>query len=72
MPRLKPCTRQVLVRKLKKFGFKGPYPGGKHSWMEKENIRLIIPNPHKGDIDVGLVRRILKQANINPEDWNKT
>jgi hypothetical protein len=43
----------VLVRKLKEFGFKGPYPGGKHSWMEKENIRLIIPNPHRGDIDVG-------------------
>lgn len=39
--------------------------------MEKENTRLIIPNPHKGDIDVGLIRRILKQANIRPEEWNK-
>jgi len=39
--------------------------------MEKENIRLIIPNPHTGDIDTGLVRRILKQANISPEEWNK-
>jgi len=57
MPKLKPCTRRVLVRKLKEFGFEGPYPGSKHSWMEKENIRLIIPNPHKGDIDVGLIRR---------------
>jgi len=56
---------------LKEFGFKGPYPGGKHSWMEKENIRLIIPNPHKGDIDAGLIRRTLKQAKILPEKWNK-
>jgi predicted RNA binding protein YcfA (HicA-like mRNA interferase family) len=39
--------------------------------MEKENIRLIIPNPHKGDIDAGLIRRILKQAKILPEKWNK-
>ena len=70
MYRLKPCKRKVLIRNLKKFGFDGPYPGGKHSWMEKENIRLIIPNPHKGDIDVGLIRRILKQANISTEDWN--
>jgi predicted RNA binding protein YcfA (HicA-like mRNA interferase family) len=71
MPKLKSCTRRVLVSKLKEFKFKGPYPGGKHSWMEKENIRLIIPNPHKGDIDVGLIRRILKQAKIRPEEWNK-
>ncbi|MDR4496622.1 MAG: type II toxin-antitoxin system HicA family toxin [Candidatus Scalindua sp.] len=71
MPKLKPCLRRILVRKLKEFGFKGPYSGGKHSWMEKENIRLIIPNPHKGDIDVGLIRRILKQAKIRPEEWNK-
>ncbi len=71
MPKLNPCVRRVLVRKLKEFGFKGPYPGGKHSWMEKENVRLIIPNPHKGDIDVGLIRRILKQAKIRPEEWNK-
>ena len=71
MPKLKPCSNQVLTRKLKKFGFKGPYPGGKHRWMEKENIRLIIPNPHSGDIDVGLIRRILKQANITPDEWEK-
>ena len=71
MPKLKPCTRRVLVKKLKEFGFKGPFPGGKHSWMEKENIRLIIPNPHRCDIDVGLIRRILKQAIIRPEEWNK-
>ena len=70
MSSLKPCKRQALIRKLKAFGFEGPYPGGKHSWMEKENIRLIIPNPHKGDIDVGLIRRILKQANISPVEWN--
>ncbi|MFO0795598.1 MAG: type II toxin-antitoxin system HicA family toxin [Candidatus Brocadiaceae bacterium] len=68
---LKPCKRRELIRKLNRLGFKGPYPGGKHSWMEKENIRLIIPNPHKGDIDIGLIRRILKQANISIEDWNK-
>jgi predicted RNA binding protein YcfA (HicA-like mRNA interferase family) len=39
--------------------------------MEKENIRLIIPNPHKGDIDVGLIRRLLKQAKIRHEEWNR-
>lgn len=39
--------------------------------MEKGTVRIIIPNPHKGDIDVGLIRRILKQAKITVEEWNK-
>jgi len=38
--------------------------------MEKGNVRIIIPNPHRGDIDIGLIRRILKQAKINLEEWN--
>lgn len=71
MSNLTPCKRRVLIKKLKVFGFKGPFPGGKHSWMEKGAVRIIIPNPHKGDIDVGLIRRILKQAKINPGEWSK-
>lgn len=39
--------------------------------MEKGTVRIIIPNPHKGDVDVGLIRRILKQAKINPGEWSK-
>lgn len=29
-----------------------------------------IPNPHGSDIGIGLLRRILKQAEISDEDWN--
>lgn len=32
---------------------------------------LPIPNPHGGDIDWSLTKRILKQANIDPTDWDK-
>jgi hypothetical protein len=37
--------------------------------MIKTGVRLTIPNPHKGDIDWALTSRILKQANISPEEW---
>ncbi|NIR53042.1 type II toxin-antitoxin system HicA family toxin [candidate division KSB1 bacterium] len=71
MADLKPLPRHKLVRKLRKAGFEGPFPGGKHSYMTKSNKRIIIPNPHRGDIAVGLIKRILKQANISAKEWQK-
>ncbi|HEY4524560.1 MAG TPA: type II toxin-antitoxin system HicA family toxin [Candidatus Paceibacterota bacterium] len=68
MPR--PISRLVLIRKLKKLGFVGPYSGGKHEFMEKGNLRLAIPNPHRGDIGVKLMGIILKQIDLLPEDFD--
>ncbi|MBU1262043.1 type II toxin-antitoxin system HicA family toxin [bacterium] len=69
MAKLSPCSREDLAKKLKKAGFNGPYPGGKYSWMEKKEARLIIPNPHLGDIDIKLIRKIIKYAGIKPDEW---
>ncbi|MFH0774073.1 MAG: type II toxin-antitoxin system HicA family toxin [bacterium] len=69
MAKLLPYSREELIRKLKKAGFSGPYPGEKHSWMEKKGVRLIIPNPHRGDIDIKLIRKIIKYAGIKPDEW---
>lgn len=30
-----------------------------------------IPNPHQGDISRGLLTRILRQAGISREEWEK-
>lgn len=64
-----PISRREMVRKLKALGFKGPFPGGKHQWMQRSGFRLTIPNPHGGEIDPGLIRRILRQAGITTEEW---
>jgi predicted RNA binding protein YcfA (HicA-like mRNA interferase family) len=69
MPSLSPASRRELLRKLKKLGFEGPFPGGKHHWMRRGALRLTIPNPHGGAIDPGLIRRILRQARITVEEW---
>ena len=69
MPKLKPVSFKVLVLGLKKFGFNGPFPGGKHLFMIKDKKRLIIPNPHRKEISVDLLQRILKQAEIERSDW---
>ncbi len=69
--RLLPIKWKELVSKLRRFGFIGPFVGGKHPYMVKGNLVLTIPNPHKGDIGISLLIRILKQAQISKNDWLK-
>ena len=69
MPRIGPIKRRDLIRYLKLLGFEGPYSGGKHQFMVKNNITLRLPNPHKGDIGRAFLIRILKQAKIDRNTW---
>jgi len=71
MPAFGPISRKDLVRYLRKMGFDGPYSGGKHQFMIKDDITLTIPNPHKGDIGRELLARILRQAGISRKKWQK-
>ena len=32
-------------------------------------IRVVLPNPHQGDISRDLLARILRQAGISREEW---
>jgi len=71
MPRFGPIKRRDLIHSLKRLDFEGPYSGGKHQFMVKEEITLRLPNPHQGDIGKELLSRILRQARIPREDWEK-
>jgi predicted RNA binding protein YcfA (HicA-like mRNA interferase family) len=70
MNKLAPVSWKELVRRLHKLEFDGPYAGGRHPYMIKEDLVLTIPNPHRGEIGVDLLSRILKQAGINRKDWD--
>ncbi len=71
MPPFGPIKRRDLIRYLKKLGFEGPYVGGKHQYMVRGEVKLALPNPHQGDISRDLLARILKQAGIEREEWEK-
>jgi predicted RNA binding protein YcfA (HicA-like mRNA interferase family) len=64
-------SRRELIRKFKQLGFDGPFSGGRHQFMKKSNLKVRIPKPHKGDISLGLVKEILRQASISGDDWEK-
>ena len=69
MSKLSPVSWTELVKRLRKLGFDGPYRGGKHPYMIKDNLVLTIPNPHRKEIGIDLLSRILKQAGITREEW---
>ena len=69
MPRLTPVSWNNLVKRLRELGFEGPFSGGRHPQMRRDNVTIIIPNPHEGDISVGLLSRLLRQAGISREEW---
>lgn len=72
MEKIVPVSRRELIRRLSLLGFHGPYPGGRHEFLLRHNRRLILPNPHRGDISVDLLIRLLKQANVSRDEWETT
>ena len=58
-----------MLRRLRALGWAGPFQKGKHPFVVKDEIRLTIPNPHHGDIDWSLMKRILQSAEISPDEW---
>jgi len=69
MPPWGPISRRRLVKSLRDLGFEGPFSGGRHEFMTREDVVLTIPNPHAGDIGIGLLTRVLRQAGISRSEW---
>lgn len=68
----KPISRKELIRRFRSLGFAGPIPGKRHQFVAKGDLKVRIPNPHKGGIiDWSLVKEILRQAGIKTSDWDK-
>jgi hypothetical protein len=38
-------------------------------WMRRGNLTVIIPNQHEGEIGVGFLTRLLRQAGVTREEW---
>lgn len=71
MSKRTPLKPEAVVRKLRRLGFEGPYPGGRRQRMVDFKAGKIIPVPfHKGaDVSIGLIRAIINELGISREDW---
>ena len=71
MGRFSGFSYRQIVKKMKKFGFAfDRQAAGSHEiWFnDKTGKYTTIPN-HSGDMPEGTLRAILKQANVNPDDF---
>lgn len=71
MPTFGPVKRKDLIRYLQQTGFNGPYSGGKHEYMVRGNTTITLPNPHQSDIGRDFLARILRQAGLTRDEWEK-
>jgi predicted RNA binding protein YcfA (HicA-like mRNA interferase family) len=69
MPIFGPVSRRDLIRNLKRLGFVGPYSSKRHQYMVRNENKVYIPNPHKGDISKGLLLKVLDEAAVSREEW---
>ena len=72
MKRLSAVSRRDLLRRLQQLGFEGPFIGGRHEFLVRGSRRVILPNPHRQDIRVDLLVRILRQAGVTRDEWLAT
>ena len=71
MPPFGPIKRRDLIVGLRKLGFEGPLAGGKHEFLVRGDLTLTLPNPHQAEIGRDLLARILRQAGIDRESWDR-
>jgi hypothetical protein len=71
MPPFGPISRTNLIAAFRRAGFSGPHAGKKHQVMVRLGSKLRVPNPYQGDISTGLLNRILREAGITRDEWEK-
>ncbi len=71
MGKLSGVTYRVLVKKLRYFGFVffRQAKGSHEIWCNEDTMRYTTIPKHTGDMAEGTVRAILKQADIDVEDF---
>ena len=71
-PRLKRVSAEVVIKVLKQRGFVQVRQRGSHVILKKETsgvvVGCVVPL-HQGDLAIGTLRSVLRQAGITPEEF---
>lgn len=72
MPKLSPISASKLIKILAKEGFLKVRQKGSHARLEHPDGRKTSVPIHTGEsVGVGLLRKILRDVNLTPEQFNK-
>lgn len=69
----KPVSRRELIRRLRALGETAHSPAAGNESMRHPltSLKVPLPNPHRGDSDWSLTKRILRQAGISRGEWEQ-
>ena len=62
MSRWTPCKRSDFIRRLRNFGFEGPFSGTRHQFMVHRQHRLAIPS--NAEYSVPQLRMLIREAEL--------
>lgn len=72
MPKLSPINSSKLIKILLKEGFVQVRQKGSHARLENPDGRKTSVPIHSGEsVGVGLLRKILRDINLTPEEFSK-
>lgn len=66
-----PYTAREVVSRLKRAGFKEVRQTGSHLFLRHSDGRLTFVAIHRGDVPLGTFRKILKQARVTQEEFDR-
>ena len=73
MTRLSPISAKKLIKILISFGFEEIRSKGSHKFFynSQNHLSTTVPDHGSEDIGIGLLRKILRDAGINLEEFKK-
>ena len=66
---LRPLKPREIIRKLEKVGFQLTRQKGSHARYVKGARGVTVPI-HPGDVPTQVIRSIIQQAGLTPEEWD--
>ena len=67
MPKLPVVSSDEVIKALSKFGFIVSSQRGSHVKLRKGSLSLIVPRHN--ELGKGILRKIIKQAGITPDEF---
>ena len=68
---IKLCSGAEAVRKFQRAGWTIARQKGSHVMMTKPEYQYTLSVPQHRELGPGLLRKLLRQAEISPEDFNE-
>ena len=68
---LRLCSGSEAVRKFQRAGWTVARQKGSHVMMTKLDYQYTLSIPQHKELGYGILRKLIKQANITPEEFNR-